>query len=177
VERQEFAALYDSLRNPLFAYAAARLPAQSALDVVHDTFEVVWTKRDQAPTDLESRTSWCFGIARNKVRQEIQRVQRKHHDNRFIDGMIQRPEPAADDVADSVVESITGKVVWDSLSSDDRQLLLAVSSVDMSGLEMARMLGISHVAYRQRLSRLRERITVGRDLAERLRTAEGGGAA
>lgn len=177
METQEFGALYEHLRNSLFSYAAARLPAQSALDVVHDTFEVVWAKRAEAPLDPEQRAAWCFGIARNKVRQEIQRVQRKHHDNRFIDGMIHRPDPTVDDVADAVVESATGRSIWESLSSDDRELLLVVASASLSGSEMADLLGISHVAYRRRVSRLRERITTGRDLAEQLRSAEGGGAA
>lgn len=177
VERQEFAALYELLRKPLFGYAAARLSAQSALDIVHDTFEVVWAKRDEAPSDPEQRTAWCFGIARNKIRQEIQRVQRKHHDNRFFDGMTGRSEPMVEDVAETVVESVTGRVVWESLSSDDRELLLVVASANLSGLEMASLLGISHDAYRRRVSRLRERIALGRALAEGLTTVEGGGAA
>ena len=94
MERQEFAALYEHLRSSLFAYAAARLPAQSALDVVHDTFEVVWAKRDEAPDDPEQRIAWSFGIARNKVRQELQRVRRKHHDNRFIEAVVDLIGPA-----------------------------------------------------------------------------------
>lgn len=84
MDRQEFTALYERLRRPLYAYAAARLSAQVALDVVHDTFEVVWAKRDGAPSTADERAAWCFGIARNKVLQESQRTRRKHHDNRFL---------------------------------------------------------------------------------------------
>lgn len=159
MDGSEFAALYERLRSPLFAYASARLPAQSALDVVHDTFEVVWSKRESAPTDADQRGAWCFGIARNKIRQERQRVRRKHHDNRFIEDLAKVPAPRADDVADIVVEASEGRAVWDSLSGEDRQLLLVVMSADLSGVEMAELFGISHAAYRRRVSRLRARIS------------------
>lgn len=175
MERQEFATLYERLRSSLYAYAAAQLPAQSALDVVHDTFEVVWVKRTEAPVDPEQRTAWCFGIARNKIRQEIGRVQRKHHDNRFLEDISHRPERVVDDVAESVVESAAGKFVWASLSAEDRQLLVVLASGELSGAEMADLLGISHVAYRRRVSRLRERIARGRELADNVGYVEGGG--
>jgi len=175
VERHEFTALYEHLRGPLFSFAAARLSAQSAVDVVHDTFEVVWAKRDEAPSDFGQQTAWCFGIARNKILQENQRVRRKHHDNRFIEDVGQH-DPVEDDVADSVVEAMTGKVVWRSLSSDDRRFLLLVASAELSGAEMADMLEISHVAYRRRVSRLRERIMAGKRSAESGASVEGGSA-
>ena len=57
MDRQEFTALYERLRRPLYAYAAARLSAQVALDVVHDTFEVVWAKRDGAPSTGSRRAA------------------------------------------------------------------------------------------------------------------------
>ncbi|HMQ65165.1 MAG TPA: sigma factor [Arachnia sp.] len=158
MDRQEFTALYERLRRPLYAYAAARLSAQVALDVVHDTFEVVWAKRDGAPSTADERAAWCFGIARNKVLQESQRTRRKHHDNRFLEDLGPSFLAASDDVADAVVEAVVGREVWDSLSPEDKDLLDVVASTELPGAEVAALLGISHVAYRRRVSRLRERI-------------------
>lgn len=177
MENQEFAALYEHLQNSLFSYAAARLPVQSALDVVHDTFEVVWAKRGEAPAEEQGRIAWCFGIARNKILQEIQRTRRKHHDNRFVEDWKQTSEASADDVAEVVIATATGRAVWQSLSIDDRELLLVVASNELSGAEMASALGITHVAYRRRVSRLRERIAASRRTAEDETPMEGGGAA
>lgn len=165
MEKQEFSALYEHLRGPLFSYAAARLSPQAALDVVQETFEVVWAKWDEAPVDFGKQSAWCFGIARNKILQESQRMRRKHHDNRFLED-VGNPDPVDDDVSDTVMEAMTGRVVWRSLSGDDRRFLLLVASTDLSGAEMAATLDISHVAFRRRVSRLRERITAGRRAAE-----------
>lgn len=171
MERQEFSALYEHLRGPLFSYAAARLSPHAALDVVQDTFEIVWAKRHEAPSDFGKQSAWCFGIARNKILQEHQRVHRKHHDNRFLED-VGNPDSAEDDVSDAVVEAMTGKVVWRSLSGEDRRFLLLVASTDLSGAEMAATLDISHVAFRRRVSRLRERIAAGRRVAEDVTSRE-----
>lgn len=173
---QEFTALYERLRAPIYGFAAARLSAHSAFDVVNETFSVAWAKWSEAPADEAQRAAWCFGIARNKILQEIQRTQRKHHDNRFIEDLKQPVEPHTDDVADAVIESETGRLVWHSLSEDDRELALVVASNELSGADMAAMLDISHVAFRRRLSRLRERIeTARREVGGA--SSEGGGAA
>ena len=177
MDRLEFTKLYERLRRPLFAYAATRVSGQAALDVVHDTFEVVWAKRAEAPADTEQQVCWCFGIARNKVLQENQRTRRKHHDNRFIEDVGMPLQVLEDVVADTVVEVAVGKAVWESLTPEDQNLLIMLASTDLPGEDVAHLVGVSYAAYRRRVSRLRKRVRGRLNFNETDATVDGGGAA
>ena len=52
--------------------------------MVADTFTVVWKRRQSCPADSTEWPAWTVGIAKNKIRKELDRVHRKHHDNRFV---------------------------------------------------------------------------------------------
>jgi RNA polymerase sigma-70 factor (ECF subfamily) len=127
---------------------------------VHEVFEVVWAKRHRGPSDSAEWAPWAFGILRNKILQELQRRQRKHHDNRFAADFNLGPGevPFSADIADTVAASIVARSVWDALSPDDKELLLIVVNTSLLGSEAASLLGISHDAYRRRVSRMRARI-------------------
>lgn len=74
MDETQFANLFTRMRDPVFNFAARRLSPDQAKDVVGETFEVAWRKRDHAPPDPTQWPAWVIGIARNKVLQEIQRV-------------------------------------------------------------------------------------------------------
>lgn len=154
----EFASLYERLRRPLYAFAATRVSPQGALDVVHETFEVVWAKRAIAPSDLDGQTAWCYGIARNKVLQELQRMKRKHHDNRFLTDLEASQASAPDDVADAACSTVDGQLLWRCLTADEQELVKTVVLTDVDGAGAAAALGISHAALRKRISRLRQKM-------------------
>lgn len=160
VEADQFNALYASLQRRLFAYAASQLSPQEAADVVADTFEVVWRKRDGAPADPDEWPAWCFGIARNKVLQARQRRRRKHHDARFVeDHLALGIQPATrEDVAATTVRSVHAARVWQELPATDRELLGIVLTTEAPGHEVAAQLGTSYSAYATRVSRLRQKL-------------------
>lgn len=160
MEADQFNALYASLQRRVFAYAASQLSPQEAADVVADTFEVVWRKRQGAPADPDEWPAWCFGIARNKVMQARQRHRRKHHDARFVeDHLALGAQPATrEDVAGSVVASVHAARVWRELPASDRELLGVVLTTEAPGREVAALLGTSHSAYTTRVSRLRQKL-------------------
>jgi RNA polymerase sigma-70 factor, ECF subfamily len=160
VDEEAFGALYRRYRRAFFKIAASSVGPVAAQDVVHEVFTVVWSKRAEAPSGAEDLARWCFGILRNKVRQEVQRVQRKHHDSRFsADFEGDNGPPATDgDIADVIVARLVARDVWRSLSADDRELV-RVAMAGLRGTDAAALLGISHEAYRRRVSRLRVRIT------------------
>lgn len=155
----EFAEVYARLREPVFRFALGRLSPEQAKDVVSDTFEVVWRKRDESPADRREWPAWIVGIARKKVLQEIDRVARKHHDGRFIADQTAVVEAVVTaDVAEIVTASESGRWVWSQLTAAERELLdLAfIDRVDRD--QAARILGVTPTAYATRLTRLRQRI-------------------
>lgn len=156
---EEFAEVYLRLRDSVFRFALGRLSPEQAKDVVSDTFEVVWRKRDECPSDEREWPAWIVGIARNKVLQEIDRVARKHHDTRFIaDHSAQVESVVTTDVAETVVASDAGRRVWDQLTAAERELLDLAFIDQIDREQAARILGVSETAYASRLTRLRQRI-------------------
>ncbi len=155
----EFIEAYSRLREPIFRFAVGRLSPEQAKDVVSDTFEVVWRKRQECPDDPREWAAWIVGIARNKVLQEIDRVSRKHHDGRFIADQSSAVEAiVTTDVADLVTESENGRWVWTQLTPPERELLDLAFITRVDRVQAADILGISPTAYATRLTRLRQRI-------------------
>ena len=155
----EFAEIYARLRDPIFRFAVGRLSPEQAKDVVADTFEVVWRKRDECPADPDEWPAWIVGIARKKILQEIDRVSRKHHDGRFIaDHASSSDGGVVSDVAEVVAASASGRWVWNQLSSAERELLDLAFILRIDREEGAQILGLTPTAYATRLTRLRQRI-------------------
>lgn len=156
---QEFAEIYGRLRDSVFRFALGRLPPEQAKDVVSDTFEVVWRKRDESPADEREWPAWIIGIARNKVAQEVDRGVRKHHDNRFIaDQSVIVETVVVGDVAEIVADSASGRWVWSQLTPAERELLDIAFIDRLDRDHAAQILGVTATAYATRLTRLRKRI-------------------
>lgn len=160
----------------LFAYAALRLSPEQAKDVVNSTFEVVWNKRGDVPAEPSEWPAWIFGIGKNHILQELQRVRRKHHDNRFIPEYSSHLDVSATpDIADAVAQSDAGRRIWSQLTPAEHQLLNIAFVHDLDKDQAAAFLGISVTAYTTRVSRLRHRIALLDSAEGELTAAEGGG--
>lgn len=157
----------------LFSFAARRLSAQAADDTVGQTFETVWHKRDECPTDPNARVGWVFAIGRFKVLQEAERRQRKHHDNRFIDDYPPRGVPQPD-VSDSVVETAVGHWIYQQLTAVERELFDVAFMTDLTREEASAMLGVSVGTFNTRVSRLRSRIQLLHHESEAVERTSGG---
>ncbi len=161
MDARGFEELYQRFSRPFFSVASGLVGPTAAQDVVHEVFEVVWSKRREAPSDPDEWAPWSWGILRNKVRQEFQRRTRKHHDHRFSADFEaeDRSQPLLADVAEIVAARDSARSTWNALPEGDRELLLLVAGTDLPGAEVAALLGISHEAYRRRVSRMRVRLT------------------
>ena len=172
----EFRELYARLGAQIFSYAAHRLSPEQAKDVVNSTFEVVWNKRHHVPTEPAEWPAWIFGIGKNHIRQEMQCVRRKHHDNRFIDEYSTHLDASdAPDIADLVAQSDAGRRIWRQLTPAEHHLLNIAFVRDLDKQQAAALLGISITAYTTRVSRLRQRIATLDSAEGELAGAEGGG--
>ncbi len=145
------------MRKQVFSFAVVRLSPEQAKDVISSTFEVVWKKRDSGPSDPAEWPAWVFGIAKNQILQEAQRVRRKHHDNRFINAatLDMAPDP---DIADIVAVSEVARWVWTQLTPAEQHLLNVAFLGTLDKVGAAGLLGISVTAYTTRVTRLRQRI-------------------
>lgn len=172
----EFRELYARLGAQIFSYAALRLSPEQAKDVVNSTFEVVWNKRHDVPPEPSEWPAWIFGIGKNQILQELQRVRRKHHDNRFLSEFSPDLDASrAPDIADVVAQSDAGRRIWTQLTPAEHQLLNIAFVRDLDKEQAATLLGISVTAYTTRVSRLRQRIATLDSAEGELAGAEGGG--
>lgn len=172
---EEFTALFHEMSGRLFSFAAKRLPAQSADDAVAQTFETVWDKRHECPADHDARIGWVFTIGRYKVLQEVQRLQRKHHDNRFVDDPAVSATPVPD-VSEAVADSAAGHWVYRQLTTLERELFDVAFMRDVTREQAAAMLAISVGTFNTRVSRLRRRIHELQRSADAAEGPAGGGA-
>ena len=153
----EFTALFQEMSGRLFSFAARRLSPQMADDTVSQTFETVWDKRAECPSDPDARIGWVFTIGRYKILQESDRLRRKHHDNRFTEDFPVHP-PLEPDFADAVTESAAGHWVYWQLTALERELFDVAFMRDVTREQASAMLDISVGTFNTRVSRLRSRI-------------------
>ena len=150
-------ALYESMSPRVFSFAARRLSGEAAKDIVSETFEIAWAKRHEWPADPDARAGWLFTICKYKVLQEAQRVQRKHHDNRFTEDY-STSAVSEPDFADTVVASVEGRAIYERLSEAEAEVFDVAFMSNLSRAEGAAMLGLTANAFYVRVSRLRDRI-------------------
>ncbi|MBP2390516.1 RNA polymerase sigma factor [Aeromicrobium fastidiosum] len=156
---EDFRNLYDALRDSVHLFALRRVGFEAAGDVVAETFEIAWKKRDEFPTDPTAWAGWVVGIAKNKVLQELQRRTRKHHDNRFVeDRQSSQPMLAHDDVAQTVVDSDAARLIYDQLTPAEQWLFDVAFIRELTPKDGAKILNISVSAFTSRVNRLRRRL-------------------
>jgi RNA polymerase sigma-70 factor (ECF subfamily) len=159
VTEEDFKDLYARLSVQLFSYAARRLSAEQAKDVVQNTFETVWRKRDQGPADRAEWPPWVVGICRMQVLQEHQRISRKHHDNRFMaEHTHETANTELPDLADDVLETEQARWIWHQLRSTEQEIVDLAFLQILNDAEAASLLGISPSAFSTRAGRVRQRI-------------------
>lgn len=158
---EDFRDLYTSLRGPVFSFARRRVGADAAHDVLAETFEVAWRKRDEFPEDRAAWAAWVVGIAKNKVLQALQQRTRKHHDHRFVEDWV-RPhgDPTSTDTGALVAETDAGIRVYHALTPAEKLLFDVAFFRELSAAHAAEVLGITESAFTTRVSRLRQRIRV-----------------
>lgn len=157
-EEANFQQLYASMSSSVFQFAARRLTPEHAKDIVHDTFEVVWRKRRHLPVDPEAWPPWVIGIARNKIRQEAARQQRRLFAPWSTGHSSTTDKVVVQGVADTVLDSLSSRDVYRRLTDGERELFDLAHLRTLSPRDGAAVLGISVSAYTTRVSRLRTRI-------------------
>jgi RNA polymerase sigma-70 factor (ECF subfamily) len=123
-------------------------------DLAAETFTAAWASLDRFDCRSSSARPWILGIASNVIRRNLEAELRWQ---RAID----TPDHQVDhDVAEVEPKAIDPQLAQAlaRLAFDDREVLVLVALAELNASEVAKMLGISHVAARLRLHRARRRL-------------------
>jgi RNA polymerase sigma-70 factor (ECF subfamily) len=160
VERKSESGSFERLFRDNFkavsAYVGAHHPGIDVDDIVAETFQVAWRRRDDVPVDCEG--AWLIGIARNVSRNSARADKRRRSMIRSVIAVRPRltSELAAGAVGFDDIETL--KVALNELSNDDREILLLNIWEGLLGDELGVALGISKGNAAVRLHRARVRL-------------------
>lgn len=151
---QWFNDLWRLHAGSVYGYAARRVGAEQAADVVEDTFVVVWRQRRQRQfVDLP----WLLGIARNVLRERRRQSERADRLGRRVASQL-RPEGSESDPARLAVAAEGARVALAALREGDREVLMLCAWEGLSTRDAAIVMGVSHSAFRVRHLRARRRL-------------------
>ena len=145
----QFAALYRATHGRIVRYAARRIGPTDAEDVAAEVFRIAWTRTGEG---VDVTTGWLCVTAENVLRNHLRSAARAHR--------LHAPTTTHDTVPDDdVLDAL------DRLDDATRNLLLLRYWDELSGAELAQVLGISPSAVWVRLHRARRafRSTYGKD--------------
>jgi RNA polymerase sigma factor (sigma-70 family) len=159
-EPERFAVLFDRHAPLIHRYAARRIGAEAADDLVAETFLTAFGKRRRYDTGYPDARPWLYGIATNLIgqhrRDELRqyRIQRSALPDLDVPGHAERV--AASVTARGIRHQLTAALA--SLPDGERDVLILIAWEQLSYDETARALGIPLGTVRSRLNRARTRL-------------------
>lgn len=155
-----FAALYDRYAAELYRYAYQRVGAQTAEDLVADTFLAAFQRRASYDPSREVARPWLYGILTRKLARHY-----RTEKARYRAVARSAPETVVDSVDDRIAARVTAAglraplaAALGRLSSGDRDVLLLVAWCGFSYDEVASALDIPVGTVRSRLHRARRKV-------------------
>ncbi|MGW1093398.1 RNA polymerase sigma factor [Streptomyces sp. NPDC002596] len=163
-EPDAFAVLFDRYADDIHRYAARRLGADVADDLMAETFVIAFQRRRRYDLSRAQARPWLYGIVTNLV-GEHRRAEARHLRAlaRFAAGVPDEGggEPMAERVADRVTaESARGALAGciAKLPPRYRDVLLVIAWGDLDYVEAAEALGVPVGTVRSRLHRARRKL-------------------
>lgn len=159
-EPEAFTELFERYGDEIYRYAARRLGADAADDVVSKTFLDAFTHRDRYDPATEDARPWLYGIASNIIGKHRRAEQRAYRAWARL---------GADPISESFTSRVDDKVVAQALGATlaaalagmghkNREVLLLVAWADLSYEEAAAALGVPIGTVRSRLHRARQAV-------------------
>jgi len=147
-----FAALYNTAYSDVLRFVRRRAAADSAEDLVHESFLVVWRRMDDVPHDHDSARAWLFGIARNcMLNAQRGDIRRNELNVRITADLAIAGDPA--EIESTLRLGLAA--AWPRLSASEQEVLSLAIWEDLPSQHAGKVLGISASAYRIRLHRAR----------------------
>jgi RNA polymerase sigma-70 factor, ECF subfamily len=152
---------FDLHVDAVHRYVARRVGAQTARDVVADTFRIALERFGDYDPARGTERSWLFGIATNLVRRHWRTEERRLRTHSTAAGARSVPGDPLLDVEDALDARRRLDRLIDAvcrLSVEDRDLLVLVAWEGLSATEVSAVLGIPKGTVRSRLSRARSQL-------------------
>ena len=153
-----FRAVYEVTYPDLVRFVQRRVHPSHAEDIVADAFLVAWRRFDDLPADAADARAWLFGIAQRTLLNG-QRGDRRRQalTIRIADATVVAQSGDAWEGSDSelVARRLDLAAAWGRLTAVHQEALSLAVWDGLDGPQAARVLGISAVAFRLRLSRAR----------------------
>ncbi len=162
-EEAAFEALFRAESVRVLAYARTRVGADTAEDVVADTFAVVWRRWDRVP--VENPRAWLLAVARRVIANHHRTGRR--HPGVSLDGFtpagadtLLTTSPATDhgEMAETVTRRLDLFRAMTRLRPGDREVLLLATWFDLDPAGIGAVLGCTRPAAAVRLHRARRRL-------------------
>jgi len=173
-EPEVFAVLFDRYAADIHHYAARRLGASAADDLVAETFLAAFRRRSSYDTGRSQARPWLYGIATTLIARQRRSEQRLYRALART-GLDPLPEPIADQVVRRVAAQGQQRrlaAALAGLSPADREVLLLLAWGGLSYDEIAEALGVPLGTVRSRLHRARHKVRAVLGDAERSPTTE-----
>jgi RNA polymerase sigma-70 factor (ECF subfamily) len=147
-----FEALFDAHYAELTRFAARRVGADAAGDVVSNTFLIAWRRFAELP--VEQPRAWLYATARHVIANELRSRTRRER----LSAKAGLPQDASiEDHAGQISEQLRVQRVLADLSPADQELLRLIEWDGLDVAEAAIVLGCSRTALKVRLHRARRR--------------------
>jgi RNA polymerase sigma factor (sigma-70 family) len=159
-EPEVFAVLFDRYAADIHRYAARRLGAGAADDLVAETFLVAFRRRSGYDTGRSQARPWLYGIAATLIARQRRSEQRLYRALART-GLDPLPEPIADQVVRRVAAQGQQRhlaAALAGLSGAEREVLLLLAWGGLSYEEIAEALGVPVGTVRSRLHRARGKV-------------------
>jgi RNA polymerase sigma-70 factor (ECF subfamily) len=173
-EPEVFAVLFDRYAADIHHYAARRLGASAADDLVAETFLAAFRRRSSYDTSRSQARPWLYGIATTLIARQRRSEQRLYRALART-GVDPLPEPIADQVVRRVAAQGQQRrlaAALAGLSPADREVLLLLAWGGLSYEEIAEAVAVPVGTVRSRLHRARRKVREALVNAEQSRTTE-----
>ena len=150
-----FSAMWVSHAHRIHAYATRHVGAETAQEIVAETFLVAWRRLQDVPGDP---LPWLIVVARNTIASG----RRSQHRARTLEAELARLERAAAPVAAGPEAVVVDRVVMlrglAGLTDVEREALLLVAWDGLTAAQAAAAAGCSTATFHVRLHRARRRL-------------------
>jgi RNA polymerase sigma-70 factor (ECF subfamily) len=152
---RRFTDLFAETYAAVLRFVERRIGPSGAEDVAAEVFLVLWRRFDDVPADGEDARAWLFGVARRTMMARMRGERRRQA--LAVRIAVDRHAHAHDGLdADLVARRLDLAQAWARLSSVQQEVLALTVWDGLDAPRAARVLGISPVAFRLRLSRARK---------------------
>ncbi|MFI0453478.1 RNA polymerase sigma factor [Actinomadura sp. 6N118] len=159
-EPEWFSGLFDRHGRRIYDYAARRLGADAAEDIVGETFFVAFRRRAAYNLAEPLARPWLYGIATNLIAKH-RRTEERHYRTLLRTGV----DPAQEPIAEAAVRRVAAQAqdrrlagALARLHRRDRDVLLLIAWADLTYEETAAALNIPVGTVRSRLNRARRTV-------------------